>query len=340
MSNLSQLTTIDNFISPNSSSNMCKIESIPSQMIAVLYNGLNFSITLDSGATVSYVKLDVATRLNLNIKPNNQLALLADQQTRMASLGEIDIVVCVQNIQMRLRALVMQHLQAECFGGTTFHVDNKIETNIKDGVVLIHGKYIVQQSNFQENMPNFPPPAEKLSPPKKDLSSSQNLTTNGTDLPIKLNAISLPSSKIIFPSNHLPIPMPSSLQLGYVSITPSFPDAIDNPKWSPQICEIINGAAMYENVSDVPITVAKHSHFRPNSVDLDQSPLGPPELVMKSATNLSSIKPTANRSTEDYMELLDLIKINQKVMTKDQINRLYLINMSFVEVYNSDLSEG
>ena len=134
-------------------------------MILVQYNDMTFNITLDSGATVSYIKLDVATRLNLEIKPNNQLALLADQQTRMASLGEIDIVVCTDNIQMRLRALVMQQLQAECFGGTTFHVDNKIETNIKDGLMLIHGKFVLQQSNLQQYMPNFPPPAEEIPQP-------------------------------------------------------------------------------------------------------------------------------------------------------------------------------
>ena len=99
--------------------------SIPSQMLSVQYRDHSFNITLDSGATVSYVKLDVALRMQLQIQPNNQLALLADQKTRMASVGEIDIVVCVDNIQLRLPALVMQDLQAECFGGTTFHVDNR-----------------------------------------------------------------------------------------------------------------------------------------------------------------------------------------------------------------------
>ena len=116
-------------------------------MFLVAYNNLPFYITLDSGATVSYVKLEVANRLNLDIHPNNQLALLADQKTRMASLGEIDITVNVQNIQMRLRALVMRDLQAECFGGTTFHVDNNVKADIKEGVMSVHGKFIINQSN-------------------------------------------------------------------------------------------------------------------------------------------------------------------------------------------------
>ena len=232
---------------------MCRITSIPSQVLLVQYNNLPFNITLDSGATVSYVKLDVATRLKLDIKPNSQLALLADQKTRMASLGEVNVVVCLENIQLRLSALVMRHLQAECFGGTTFHVDNSIETNIKQGTLSIHGKFIVKQSNFQDRMPNFPPPTELSSIETNKLwerccgPSSSIADSNGTsraamheNLPIKLNAISLPISKVIYPNDHLAIPMPSSHSSGYVSITPSFPDALDNPKWSPQICEIIN----------------------------------------------------------------------------------------------------
>ena len=82
--------------------------SIPSQMLSVQYRNHSFTTKLDSGAIVSYAKLEVALRLQLQIQPNNQLALLADQKTRMASVGEIDIVVCVDNIQLRLRALVMQ----------------------------------------------------------------------------------------------------------------------------------------------------------------------------------------------------------------------------------------
>ena len=83
-------------------------------------------ISLDSGATVSYLKHDVALNLGVQIFPNNQLALLADQRTRMASLGEVDFIVLIGDIQMRLRALVMKNLQADCFGGTTFHADNGI----------------------------------------------------------------------------------------------------------------------------------------------------------------------------------------------------------------------
>ena len=96
---------------------------------------------------MSYIKLSKATELDLPIFSNNQLALLADKKTRMASMGEVDFNVKLNNISLRVRALVMKNLQVDCFGGTTFHVDNDIEARIKTGTISIQGKYTVHQSN-------------------------------------------------------------------------------------------------------------------------------------------------------------------------------------------------
>ena len=108
-------------------------------------------ITLDSGATVSYLRLQNALDLNLPIKPNHQLVLLADKLTRMESVGEVDFLVSLGNTQLRVRALVMENLQAECFGGTTFHADNHIEANISKKTVSIRGEVVVSQHNTWKN---------------------------------------------------------------------------------------------------------------------------------------------------------------------------------------------
>ena len=92
---------------------------------------------------MSYIRHDLVKTLGANIKENNQLALLADQKTRMASMGEIDIETRIGFVIVRLRALVMENLQSVCFGGTTFHTDNTIEANINTGEIKIHGQYIV-----------------------------------------------------------------------------------------------------------------------------------------------------------------------------------------------------
>ena len=105
------------------------------------------NITLDSGATVSYLRLDKAQKLNQTIYPNNQLSLLADMKTRMASISKVDFVVTIEKVQLRLRALVMENLQAECFGGTTFHVDNDVSTRLKERMITLYGRFQVKQSN-------------------------------------------------------------------------------------------------------------------------------------------------------------------------------------------------
>ena len=66
---------------------------VPSQALSVQYNHITFTIDLDSGATVGFIRQDIALYLDLNIKENGQFARLADKKTQMKSLGEIDIIV-------------------------------------------------------------------------------------------------------------------------------------------------------------------------------------------------------------------------------------------------------
>ena len=127
---------------------MNRITPVPSQILTAHYNNHPINITLDSGATVSFIQLSVANSLQIPILPNGQLALLADKKTRLAALGEIDITLHRGNFSVRLRALVVSDLQADCFGGTTFHADNDIETQITTGQIFIHNKkYSVLQTN-------------------------------------------------------------------------------------------------------------------------------------------------------------------------------------------------
>ena len=53
----------------------------------VKLNDVVFKICLDSGATVSFVTINLVTKLGVKVLPNNQLARLADNSTRMKSLG-------------------------------------------------------------------------------------------------------------------------------------------------------------------------------------------------------------------------------------------------------------
>ncbi len=112
------------------------ITPVPSQILTVYNNNQPLNITLDSGATVSFIRLAVAIEHNFTIQPNQQLALLADEKTRLAALGEIDVTLTRANFTVRLRALVVKNLQSACFGGTNFHLENDIEPRIKHICIL------------------------------------------------------------------------------------------------------------------------------------------------------------------------------------------------------------
>ena len=177
------------------------------------------------------MRLDVALSLSLQIAPNSQLALLADQKTRMASLGEVDLIVTLGSVQMRMRALIMKNLQAECFGGTTFHADNDIETRIKTGTIKVHGRFLLSQSNPLDVKQIFPPPSEQVISPKSNDPHRPPFLNNTPEdhATNNLHSISLPSTMVAFPSDCLPIPLPTNARyVSHISITPSFPSAYEN----------------------------------------------------------------------------------------------------------------
>ena len=122
---------------PSLSCQLNLIKPIPSQIIIASYNGQELPITLDSGATISFLREDWAIRLKLPISPNKQLATLADEQTMIEAIGEIDIQVTHKQCGLRLRALVVKKLQAPCFGGTNFHLDNQIVPDIAKQTINI-----------------------------------------------------------------------------------------------------------------------------------------------------------------------------------------------------------
>ena len=118
------------------------ITPIPSATLATTYQGKLVTITLDSGATVSYIEVNLVKSLGIPILPNGQLAQLAIPSARAASMGEVDFLVIeasTANAVLRLRALVMPTLSVPCYGGRTFHHDNTIVDDVDTLSVTLHG---------------------------------------------------------------------------------------------------------------------------------------------------------------------------------------------------------
>ena len=93
-------------------------------------------------------------QLNIPIQPNRQFATLADQCTIIAAIGEIDVMLKLADHLLRLRALVVDKLQSPCFGGTNFHVDNHISTDIKNQTITIRG-CTVSTENVPGDLPKL-----------------------------------------------------------------------------------------------------------------------------------------------------------------------------------------
>ena len=136
-----------------------RITPVPSQIFTAYYNKSPLNLTLDTGATVSFIKSSIVDQLKIPVQPNNQLALLVDSETRLHSMGEIDIKLNRGKFSVRFRALVVQKLQCDMFAGQTFHLDNDVQPRILTRTIKFHNKFVVFQTNENASLPNFNDPS-------------------------------------------------------------------------------------------------------------------------------------------------------------------------------------
>ena len=148
------------------------------------------------------------------------------------------------------------------------------------------------------------------------------------DSEVKLRAVSLPCESLVFPSDCLSIPLPSDVSANYVSIIPTFPEAFENNHWSPQVCEVFNGKALFVNNSSQPILAAKYTHFRPNAVTvtdlLDSDNTDTKDQIRPSLSSVSIKKvPCPKENMNTY---LSEITVNTSLLSSSQLQRINSIN--------------
>ena len=167
--------------------NLGAIIPVPSQAMTVSFGKIPFKIDLDSGATVSFISQQTVDKLQIPVKPNGQLAILADQKSRMKSLGEINIIVTemsTQNVVLRLRALVVQELGVACYGGQTYHLDNGIVGDVSLGTIsLHHRRFIIKQNHPNIHPVAYPPPYFSFTEKLKHQQFQVNCSEEAQDVP-------------------------------------------------------------------------------------------------------------------------------------------------------------
>lgn len=323
------------------------ITPIPSSTLSVHFNGEHFPITLDSGATVSFVDKALVRRLCVPMLPNGQLAQLALPAIRATSLGEINIVVIIQTstnkVYLRLRALVMPALSVPCYGGRTFERDNGICDNVNTMMVTLHGGlFTVDLSDTIGPLPlPQPPPVlivssatvttessqPKLEEPPRP-SQDQALSPSQVCTPVLMK-----TKTSLLPQGLYPIPckQPPGSKVIVLPPTPLEPSSATS-LWPPQICDVAAGCALYINKTESPLHHAKNTHFR--IIQMEEQPVIDP---ISSSVNLLALTSPSQPSIET---ILSQIKINTDILSATQLQDLHSLHRNHWTAFDEDMSGG
>ena len=316
-------------------------------VLSVTNFGKSFSITLDSGATVSFISKRLCEMLGLEIRPNGQLATLADPRYQVRSIGEVDCIVTEKTTGkalLRLRALVMDRLAVDCYGGTTFHLDNHLVPDITLSLVRAHGDRFVF---------HLPPHGKKAVPPpcfsvatdpficstpaplsSLILPTGPEVEETRDEVPVSKptgESILMRASKTLLPEGTYSIPLKTSVNASSVIIQPSTPRLDTNvPAWDPQVCEVVSNCAVYTNHSHHPLSHPKNTHFKAipmcKKEDQPSMPLKPKQALQLPPANPESI--------------LSQFKINTSLLSTTQQDRLKEIHIRNISAFNEDMSAG
>ena len=233
--------------------NLSRITPISSQVLTVFLGKEPINITIDSGATTSFITRKLCKKLKLKISPNGQLAQLGDGCTLLASVGEIDLTFTRDKWSIRFRAIVVEKLNTEIYGGMTFMVDNDISVRPKTGEIKVHNKYII----YQTNMLMAPPQVKSV-----------------TDL--KDRTVKIPKKQVIFPflnkiddqvfanyedGTELELDLPKEMkQNEFVFIEPRHENKFDD--WPPaQLCKVNEGKIKVRSLSNKTFSIPKDLHI-------------------------------------------------------------------------------
>lgn len=110
----------------STSSSFKRVSVRQSPYIDTLYNGRNVRVTIDSGATGSLVRSDIAKALKLPIYKTNQYASQADGTSSLCVIGETHFTLSMDHIKLSFEGLIVTNLDVDILGGMPFMEDNDI----------------------------------------------------------------------------------------------------------------------------------------------------------------------------------------------------------------------
>ena len=213
------------------------VATSPSPVLDVFYCHYPLHVLCDSGAESSLIKLSVAKRLGLDIKPTVHSANQADGVTKMTTCGEVFFTLTRGDQSFPMEAIVMKDLGCDVIGGTTFLERNGIVLDLPQRTIHIGNKISIPDSSTKPKQPSF----------QVRRTSTFVLRAN--------------TSQVILPGEFLELPKPKDLiDNSIIAIEPRT-DTADTSEWmSPLLSQSIDGTIRIPNESPLPVSVDKHQH--------------------------------------------------------------------------------
>ena len=246
---------------------LSRITPVSSQVLTVFYNSMPINITLDSGATTSFITEKLCHKLKVPILPNQQLARLGDGCTVIASVGEIDILLTRSTWSVRFRAIVVKTLNTDIYGGMTFLTDNDISMRPKTGEIKINNKHVIFQTNMIMPAPTLkatdtPSSTTVLLNAKKVIFPTQKQIWNETND----YGDPYPTSTFASEENHdeaasLMVVLPIEFNQDDFVVVGSREENANKDWPPPQICQVKKGRISISNCSRKPIRIPKDVHL-------------------------------------------------------------------------------
>ena len=292
------------------------IQPIPSQILTVFLdkqNKLPFHIDLDSGATISYIREDIATKYNFTISPNNQKSKLGDGLTKVKAIGEIKVTFFRKSHALTFNAVVCKDLSSDAIGGTNFMKDNAIHQDLVNNTIHLDNKRIsVMPTNHTAIMPIASLVQDQLQV-VQPFNSSQLI-------PLK--------PRILLPDQDLQIKVEHQ-DGSLLAIEPW--EQNKNPRWPKvQLQQVKNSCITICNDSENPIHLGK---------EVKSFKIRPTEDAEIKPLNYYHYEPALSSLTQSEILTPDLISLDN-VKNEETKAVITDAHSRFITVFNKDLSHG
>ncbi len=267
--------------------------------------GQALHITLDGGATGSFIKHECAVKNKFKIWNNNQTAGLADNKTSVKSIGYVEETLFRDNWSVKFKGLVVENLKADVYGGVPFMIENDIIQRPAKNTITIHGKYTVLQTN-----PTIP------------------ITQPNSAALITLSNLNI-QSDILLPGQNINIPLPPTITSEKVCIEPRLENIEDS--WpTHNIYDNKDGCVTLHNTTNKTIHIGKEVNLinvtECNQINMDD--------IISTKHNSAEVK-----QSENQIHLINKNVDNIKeTLSTTQYNKLYQIHKKYQDVFDGNLT--